>query len=52
MKKFFAIIAIVALAMVSFSCRSEKSECVTEEETIVADVDSTTVQTDSLYTVE
>lgn len=54
MKKIFAIIAIVALAMVSFSCRSEKQECVAEDEEVVA-VDSTNVEVveaDSLYTVE
>ena len=51
MKKIFAIIAIVALAMVSFSCRSEKKECVVEEETVV-DIDTTTIEVDSLYTVE
>lgn len=39
MKKFFAIIAIIATMMISFSCRQEKN--VETEEVTVEEVDST-----------
>jgi hypothetical protein len=50
MKKVFAFIAIIALMMVSFSCRDNK----VEEETVTEETVDTleTVSPDSLYTVE
>lgn len=39
MKKIFAIFAIIAVMMLSFSCRSTKT--VDEEEVVVEEVDST-----------